>query len=197
MRLFRNFSNDMKCILAQKLGMTTLYDAEKGAMNVTLLRCAPNSVSLIRTADRDGYSAVQVSAPGAGKTRVHREFRTEDVSAFSSEQNIDVSVFSVGDTVKISGISKAKGFQGVVKRHGFKGAPKTHGHKHDLRAPGSIGSAFPQHVFKGVRMAGRMGGRQSTVSGLAVVLVDAEKQTIAVKGAVPGKTGSVVEILGQ
>lgn len=187
----------MKCILAKKLGMTTIYDAEKGAINVTLLACAPNSVSLIRTKERDGYAAVQIATSGLGKTTKHKEFRMEDVSTFSPQQMIDVSIFSAGDRVRISGVSKAKGFQGVVKRHGFSGSPKTHGHKHDLRAPGSIGSAFPQHVFKGVRMAGRMGGKQSTVLGLTIALVDSEKQMIAVKGAVPGRIGNIVEIVTE
>jgi len=191
------FANTMKYILAKKLGMTTIYDADKGAVNVTLLSCAPNTVSLVRTPERDGYAAVQVSASGAGRTTTCKEFRMDDTKEYAPEQTIDVSVFAEGDKVKISGMAKAKGFQGVVKRHGFAGSPKTHGHKHDLRAPGSIGSSFPEHVFKGRRMAGRMGGRRSTVSGLKVALVDTEKQLMAVKGAVPGKIGTIVEVVSE
>jgi 50S ribosomal protein uL3 len=107
---------------------------------------------------------------------------------------IDVSIFEIGEKVKVSGITKAKGFQGVVKRHGFKGAPKTHGHKHDLRAPGSIGSGFPEHVTKGKRMAGRMGGERATSLNVKVAYVDKDKNIIGLKGAVPGIPGNVIEI---
>src|SRR5690606_25448187 len=102
--------------------------------------------------------------------------------------------FAVGEKVNVSGVTKAKGFQGVVKRHGFGGAPASHGRKHDMRKPGSIGATFPEHVIKGRRMAGRMGGENFTVRNLSVVYVDAEKGLLGVKGAVPGGNGTVVTI---
>ncbi|NCU41638.1 MAG: 50S ribosomal protein L3 [Candidatus Moranbacteria bacterium] len=191
----------MKFLLGKKLGMTTLYDKEKGALNVTLIFCEPNSVSLMRNEERDGYSSVQLECKKTKRTSLKKEFRFEKnderVEMYKEGSVFDINIFEVGDEVSISGISKAKGFQGVVKRHGFSGAPKTHGHKHDLRAPGSIGSAFPQHVFKGVRMAGRMGGVRSTMQGLSIVMVDKERSLLAVKGSVPGKTGDIVEIVSR
>lgn len=178
--------------------MTTLYDAEKGALNVTLLSCEPNTVTGIRTLEKDGYEAVQCEVPDKKKA-IRKEFRDRKAGEVSSTVGdvVEVDVFEVGDTVYVSGVTKAKGFQGVVKRHGFAGSPKTHGHRHDLRAPGSIGSAFPQHVLKGVRMAGRMGGERKTVSGLRIVFVDKEKALLAVRGAVPGKVGTIVEIVAR
>ncbi len=194
----------MKFLLGKKLGMTTIQDAEKGARNVTLIECEPNTVTLLRTPARDGYSAVQVKVSKNRRRSVSREFRldknlgTEDVvktmEMFPVGTFLTAECFSVGDRVRVSGISKAKGFQGVVKRHGFKGAPKTHGHKHDLRAPGSIGATFPQHVIKGMRMAGRTGGVRKTSENLHVSYVDIEKRLIGVRGAVPGIPGSIVEI---
>ena len=121
-----------------------------------------------------------------------KEFRVEE--KMEKGALLDVSIFQEGDIVDVSGISKAKGFQGVVKRHGFAGAPASHGHKHDLRAPGSIGSGFPEHVLKGKKMAGRMGGRRSTAKNIQVVHIDKEKNIIALKGAVPGISGNIVEI---
>ncbi len=191
----------MKFLLGKKLGMTTLYDKEKGALNVTLIFCQPNTISLLRNKQRDGYTSIQVECKKTKKASLRKEFRLQEDDVqkemYKEGALFDINIFEVGDEVSISGISKAKGFQGVVKRHGFSGAPKTHGHKHDLRAPGSIGSAFPQHVFKGVRMAGRMGGVRSTVQGLSIVLIDKERSLLAVKGAVPGKTGDIVEIVSR
>ncbi len=183
----------MKAILGKKVGMTTLYDAQKGALNVTLVQCTPNTVRMVRTPERDGYSAVQLEADKTTKKKVRKEFRTDELP----EEGVTVSVdiFQTGDIVRVSGVTKAKGFQGVVKRHGFAGGPASHGHRHALRQAGSIGSAYPQHVRKGTRMAGRMGGVNSTVRGLEVVLVDAEKNLIALKGAVPGVNGRIVSIV--
>ena len=107
---------------------------------------------------------------------------------------LDINQFEIGDKVKVSGITKAKGFQGVVKRHGFKGSMKTHGHKHDLRAPGSIGATYPEHVIKGKRMAGRMGGKRSSMLNLKIVEIDKESNILFLKGAVPGVKGRIVEI---
>lgn len=195
----------MKFLLGKKLGMTTLQDAERGALNVTLIECDTNTVSLLRTAEQDGYVAVQVEAAKTSKKKLQKEFRLDstqisieaaekELAAFEVGKTLDVSVFAVGDVVNVTGISKGKGFQGVVKRHGFKGSPRTHGHKHDLRAPGSIGAQQPQHVIKGKRMAGRMGADRSTMQNLKVVLVDETKNLIAVQGAVAGVNGRMVEV---
>lgn len=195
----------MKFILGRKLGMSTIYDKEKGALNVTLVECEPNVVTQIRTKDKDGYEAVQV---GLKKFKVRsskfkvkdfikiREFRgaTKDLKI---GDKVDISQFSVGDKVKVSGISKGKGFQGVMKRHGFKGSPRSHGHKHDWRAPGSIGSSFPEHVIKGKKMAGRMGGKRASVRNLEVVEIDKENNILFLRGAVPGVRGKIVEIVSK
>lgn len=184
-----------KFILGRKLGMTTIYDEKKGALNVTLIECEPNAVSLIRTAEKDGYDAVQISVKKNKKRSYKKEFRIDGKSELKTGDNIAINEFQLGDKVKVSGISKAKGFQGVMKRHGFKGAPHSHGHKHDWRAPGSIGAQAPQRVIKGMRMAGRMGGKRSTTSNLKVVYADMEKNIIGIKGAVPGVAGRIVEIV--
>lgn len=172
--------------------MTTIY-TEAGALNVTLVECGGNEVSLIRTPEKDGYSAVQLNISKTGKKAAKKEFKTNDAK-LEKDAKVDVSIFSEGDKVSVSGITKAKGFQGVVKRHGFKGSPKSHGHKHDLRAPGSIGAGFPEHVIKGKRMAGRMGGVRSTAKNIKVVYIDKEKNILGLKGAVPGIPGNIVEI---
>lgn len=191
---FENLTISMKFLLGKKLGMTTVQDPERGAQNVTLIECDSNTVSLLRTEDRDGYRAVQLSVPKTRRRTVFREFRVDSDEDIVLNSTVGVEVFSVGDRVRVSGISKAKGFQGVVKRHGFKGAPKTHGHKHDLRAPGSIGATFPEHVIKGKRMAGRMGGARATSRNLFVSLVDIDRKLLGVRGAVPGIPGGIVEI---
>ena len=180
-----------KFILGKKIGMTTIYN-EDGAQNVTLVECASKG-SLIKNKEKDGYSAVQLEIQKTKNKKFKKEFRVEE-NKLEKEAQLDVSVFEIGDKVKVSGIAKAKGFQGVVKRHGFKGSPKTHGHKHDLRAPGSIGSGFPEHVTKGKRMAGRMGGKRSTSKNIKIVFIDKEKNILGLKGSVPGVAGRVVEI---
>lgn len=178
--------------------MTTLFEEEQGALNVTLVECEPNVISAIRNQEKDNYSAVQLETNKTEKKNIQKEFRVEEdeLKNYEIGKNVDVEVFEVGSKVKVSGITKAKGFQGVMKRHGFHGSPKTHGHRHDHRAPGSIGSAYPQRVLKGKKMAGRMGGNRFSVKNLQVVLVDKEKSLIAIKGAIPGNNGSVVEIVG-
>jgi large subunit ribosomal protein L3 len=192
-----------KFILGKKLGMSTIYDEKQGALNVTLVQCEPNAVTQIRTVEKDGYGAIQIgiarekrkekSAKLKKKYLKIKEFKgeTKDMKVGDA---LDISQFEVGDKVKVSGITKAKGFQGVVKRHGFKGSPKSHGHKHDLRAPGSIGATFPEHVIKGKRMAGRMGGERSSVKNLKIVEIDKENNILFLKGAVPGVKGRIVEI---
>jgi len=184
-----------KFILGKKLGMTTIYDKDKGALNVTLVECEPNIVSLLRTVEKDGYSAVQLEIKKTSKKFHRKEFRMDEAGIDRKKgDKVTIEIFQLDDEVKISGISKAKGFQGVMKRHNFAGSPHSHGHKHDWRAPGSIGSAFPQHVVKGKKMAGRMGGKRSSVKYLQIVFIDKEKNLIGVKGAVPGVIGRVIEI---
>jgi large subunit ribosomal protein L3 len=200
----------MKAILGEKIGMSQIFDTEGNVIPVTLVRVTPNTVVQTRTKEKDGYEAVQV---GAGERKVKnikkpqqghfkdlgnfrhvKEFRGINADVGSK---IDASVFQEGDIVKVTGISKAKGFQGVVKRHGFHGAPATHGTKHAHREPGSIGATWPQRVIKGMRMAGRMGGVQITTKGLKVAKVDAENNLIAIKGAVPGKPGTLLKIISK
>lgn len=193
----------MKCLLGKKLGMTTLFDETKGALNVTLIECEPNMISLHRTTEKDGYVAVQLSHPVTKNKTTAREFRFDGEDAATSTKTLEslalkttvtVAQFEVGEKVSISGITKAKGFQGVVKRHGFAGGRASHGGKHDLRKGGSIGPTFPEHVIKGRRMAGRMGADRFTVKNLIVDFVDTEKGILGVRGAVPGVVGRLVEI---
>jgi len=186
----------MKYILGKKLGMTTLYDKEQGALNVTLIECQPNIVAVVRSVEKDGYDAVQLEIAKTKNVTHRKEFRLEAAAGVALGDEVTIGNFQIGDEVKVSGIAKAKGFQGVVKRHGFKGSPATHGHKHDNRAPGSIGAQQPQHVIKGKRMAGRMGGKRSTVKNVKVVYINTEKNILAVLGAVPGVVGRIVEVRG-
>ncbi len=187
----------MKFILGKKIGMTTLYDKEKGALNVTLVECQPNEVSLIRNKEKDGYAAVQVKIAKTEKKDYLKEFRCEEEkeSQWKVGDKITVENFEEGERVKVTGITKARGFQGVMKRHGFHGSPATHGHRHDHRAPGSIGSAYPQHVLKGKKMAGRMGAQRFTVLNLEIVYIDKEKNIIGLKGAVPGIEKGIVSLV--
>lgn len=191
-----------KFILGKKIGMTTIYNEKKGALNVTLIECEPNVISLIRTKERDKYSAIQVKTNKTKKKFFHKEFplsnreTDKEKKQINKGDKITVEIFQEGDKVRVSGISKAKGFQGVMKRHGFHGSPHSHGHRHDWRAPGSIGCAYPQHVLKGKKMAGRMGGVRFTVKNLKVVYIDKEKNLLGLKGAVPGVNGRMVEIAG-
>lgn len=196
----------MKCILGKKLGMTTLFDETKGALNVTLIACGKNTVSLNRTKEQDGYVAVQIETDKTARKTTRHEFRldtnskaieeaTKSLADFAPGTELSVAQFEVGDKVNICGVTKAKGFQGVVKRHGFAGGWASHGGKHDLRKPGSIGSTFPEHVMKGRRMAGRMGGENFTVRNLSIAYVNVEQGLIGVRGAVPGVNGRVVEVM--
>ncbi len=183
----------MKFALGKKLGMTTIYDND-GAQNVTLIEIVPNNITNVYTNEKDGRDSVCLSVPKTKKKVFSKEFRSDKVSEFIVGNKIEASIFEKGDIITVSAIAKAKGFQGVVKRHNFKGGPATHGHRHCLRAPGSIGSAYPQHVIKGKKMAGRDGGKRATVGSLKVVLIDNENGVIAVKGSVPGVAGRIVEV---
>ena len=205
----------IKFILAEKVKMTQIFDKEGNVIPVTLVSATPNVVTQVKNKEKDGYEGVQVGfgtrktknikKPQLGHTKelgsfkYTKEFRTpkdENAGSFERGQKIDVSVFAEGDVVKVSGISKAKGFQGVVKRHGFHGAPATHGTKHAHRQPGSIGATWPQRVIKGMRMAGRMGGARVSTRNLKIAKVDAENNLLAIKGAVLGRRGTLVEIRG-
>jgi len=201
----------MKFILGKKLESAQIFGQEGKIIPVTLVFAGPCFVTQIKNKEKDGYEGVQIGF-GAKKDkkmnkpqRGHlgenpnlkylREFRAEN-SEMKLGDEIKVDIFKEGDKVKVSGISKGKGFQGVVKRHGFSGGPKSHGQKHSLRAPGSIGATFPERVPKGRRMAGRMGGERVTVKNLEIVKVDVEENILAIKGAVPGNRGTILEISG-
>lgn len=202
----------MKFILGKKVEMTQTWTDKGRVVPVTVIEAGPCTVTQIRTKEKDGYSAVQLGSgvrkkltkPMRGhlkdlpQLRWLREVRCQ-VSGVSGPELkrgdvLDVSQFASGEMVKVTGISKGKGFQGVVKRHHFHGSPATHGHKDQLRMPGAIGAGGVQHVFKGTRMAGRMGGEQVTVRGLKVVAVDKEKNQLLLKGAVPGARGTLLMI---
>jgi len=184
----------MSFILGKKSNMTQLWKDGK-VVPVTAVSALPNKVTLVRNKERDGYEAVQVAL---GRTR--REFRNLSahpviVTNFNLGDEVTVAVFSEGDKVRVSGLTKGRGFQGVVKRHGFAGGPKTHGQKNRHRAPGSIGSTAFQRVVKGRRMAGHMGMERVTVKNLVVAGVDAEKNVLYLRGAVPGMRGTMLEII--
>jgi large subunit ribosomal protein L3 len=202
-----------KGILGKKLGMTQLFDAESGAVTpVTVIEAGPCPVVAVRTPDADGYEAVQLAFDAVADRKVSKaerghlaksgidgayrhlvEFRGHFAEAVQGE-NVTVQIFAPGDKVKVSDISIGKGFQGTVKRHNFNRGPVTHG-SHNIRKPGSVGaSATPSRVFKGVRMAGRMGGKRITQRGLTVHSVDPERNLLLLKGAVPGPTNGMLEI---
>ena len=199
----------MKFILATKEYMTQLFDEDGTVHPATVLAAAPNTVTQVKTTEKDGYVAVQVAMGERKEKRVHkaqrpkglfhhfREYRAKDGEEVALETGATVAVadaFAAGDTVMVSGLSKAKGFQGVVKRHNFGGGPASHGQKHTARSPGSIGGGLRNRVPKGMRMAGRTGGRTVTVKNLKVLRVDSEKNLLYVEGAVPGRRGTLIEV---
>ena len=200
-----------KGLLGTKLGMTQVWDENNKLVPVTVVEISPNVVTQLRTPEVDGYSAVQIAygqidprkankpATGhfekAGVTpRRHlTEVRTSDAANYTLGQELAVDIFSAGQLVDVVGTSKGKGFAGVMKRHNFKGVSSSHGSHRNHRKPGSIGaSSTPSRVFKGMRMAGRMGGDRVTVLNLKVHAVDLEKGLLLVKGAVPGARGRIV-----
>ncbi|MBI2674715.1 MAG: 50S ribosomal protein L3 [Candidatus Yanofskybacteria bacterium] len=192
----------MKFILGKKLGMSQIFNEDGAVIPVTVIEAEPNVVTQVKTKDKDGYEAVQVKSQKSKGKNQKKEFKIDQQPTTNNQQpnvgdKIDVSVFSEGDIVKVSGVSKGKGFAGVMKRHNFSGMPFSHGHHHVARHGGSIGQRFPQHTLKGMRMAGRMGGVKATTRGLKVVKVDAENNLIAVKGAVPGNKGGLLAIQSQ
>jgi len=201
----------MKSILGKKLGMTQVFDPDSGEMTaVTVIEAGPCPVVQVKSADADGYDAVQLAfealaerkltkpelghlkKAGVGPHRHLVEFRGE--SGLAVGETVTVEVFEPGDKIKVSGLSIGKGYQGTIKRHGFTRGPVTHG-SHNIRKPGSIGaSAYPSRVFKGTRMSGRMGGTRVTQPGLLVHDVDPERNLLLVRGSVPGPKSGVLEI---
>lgn len=199
----------MKFILGKKLGMSQIFDKEGKVTPVTLVEAGPCKVLQVKTKERDGYDALQVGflekKRKIKKTEKGKEFRyIREFKIQNSEfkipnvgEIIDVSIFKEGEAVKVSGISKGKGFQGAVKRWGFKGKlSKTHGTKHEIRTLGSTGSSIPARVIKGRRMPGRMGQDRVTINNLKIVMVDKENNLLALKGALPGPKGALIQIRG-
>jgi large subunit ribosomal protein L3 len=204
-----------KAIVGEKVGMTQIWDDQNRAVAVTVVRVTPARVVQLKTPDRDGYSAVQVTygtrpartltKPEAGhfaKADVEPgkrlvELRVDDSSAYTVGQQLSVDMLAPGERVDVTAVSKGKGFSGAMKRHNFQGQGASHGnHKHH-RAPGSIGAcATPARVFKGTRMAGQLGSQKVTTLNLEIIQADAERELLLVRGAVPGPRGGVVVIRG-
>jgi large subunit ribosomal protein L3 len=199
----------VKALLGTKLGMTQLFDEAGNVRRVTLVQAGPCVVTQVKTAERDGYAAVQLGygrakhlakpqashlKAAAAESKTLREIRLNDATGDELKvgDKLTATVFEPGDTVQVTGTSKGKGFAGTIKRHNFSRGPKTHG-SHNYRAPGSIGSGYPEHVFKGMKMAGHMGHQQATVKGLKVFTIDEKTNVLAISGAIPGpKRGLVI-----
>jgi len=203
----------MKGILGRKVGMTQVFNDNGEAVPVTVIEAGPCYVVQLRVPEKEGYRAVQLGfesvkprkltqgqrghldKAGAPALRYLREFRMRENESYEVGQQVDVDIFQPGERVDVVGTSKGRGFAGVVKRHGFKGGPHTHGQSDRERAPGSIGAcASPGRVWKGMRMPGHMGARRVTSQNIEVVLVDPDRNLLAVKGSVPGASGGLVVI---
>ena len=203
----------MKGLIGKKIGMTQIFDENGLAVPVTLIEAGPCYVTQIRNPEKDGYNAVQLGFEEVKPKRLTggqlghlknnelpplrflREFRVKDPQVNEGDKLAVDEIFAVGEQVDVVGTSKGKGFQGVVKRHGFRGGPKTHGQSDRLRAPGSIGATTtPGRVFKGKRMPGHMGFERVTIHNLRVEYVDADRNLLGVRGAIPGPKGGVVMI---
>jgi large subunit ribosomal protein L3 len=197
----------MKFILGKKLKMAQIFDKEGNQIPVTLIEAGPCEVLQIKKKEKDGYEAVQIGFERLKEKKITktkkkkpykylREFRVEnsEINNYKIGQKIDVSIFKEGELISVSGISKGKGFAGGVKRWGFAGRPATHGTKHEERTIGSVGSSTPAHVVKGRKMPGRAGGKRVTIKNLEIVKIDKEKNLLAIKGAVPGTKGTLLEI---
>jgi large subunit ribosomal protein L3 len=194
-------------LIGRKVGMTQIFADDGTMIPVSVVAVEPNTVTRVRTPERDGYTAVQLGIEESGKLTkpeigqlknlpklaVLREFRLEDdKTEYTVGQKLDVTLFSAGDVIDVTGVSKGKGFAGHIKRHHFKRGPKTHG-SDDHRAPGSIGpGTTPGRVYKGMRMAGHMGDARATVKKLRVVRADAERNLLLVKGSVPGSLNGLL-----
>jgi large subunit ribosomal protein L3 len=201
----------MSAILAKKLGMTQVFQEDGSVARVTVLQAGPCPVTAIRTPERDGYEAVQLAFGQTKEKHLTKaelghlkkvdapplrhvvEFRDE-AGELQLGESVTVEAFEAGQRVKISGVSKGKGFQGTIKRHNFASGPKSHG-SHNVRAPGSIGaSAWPARVMKGIRGPGQMGNKRVTQKGLEIISIDAKENLLLVRGSVPGPRGGVVEV---
>jgi large subunit ribosomal protein L3 len=204
-------TKQVRGVLGTKLGMTQVFGSDGKIVPVTVVAAGPCVVTAVRSADADGYSAVQlgfgdidprkVNKPTAGvfakagvtPRRYLVELRTDDASEYTLGQEVTAETFEAGEIIDVTATSKGKGFAGVMKRHGFHGLSSSHGTQRKHRSPGSIGGcAYPGHVFKGLKMAGRMGGERTTVLNLTLHGVDAGKGLLLIKGAVPGPAGGLV-----
>jgi large subunit ribosomal protein L3 len=202
---------NVKGILGEKLGMTQVFTEQGRAVPVTVIKAGPCSVVQIKTAERDGYQAVQLAfgsrarpgkpsaghfqKAGAEPARYLVELRTDDASSYEPGQNVTVDVFQPGDRADVVGVSKGKGFAGPMKRHGFSGLGASHGTERKHRSPGAIGAcATPSRVFRGTRMAGQMGNQRVTTLNLEVVDTDLERSLLLIKGAIPGPVGGLVMV---
>jgi len=196
----------MKFILGKKLEMSQLFDEKGNVVPVTLIAAGPVTILQKKTTEKDGYEATQIGfVKIEKKSKIKKPMKGKEFRHIKEDRNttqknvgdqITVAEFKEGDIVTVVGISKGKGFQGVVKRHGFAGRNRMHGMKHDERTTGSIGQRFPQHTIKGRRMPGHMGTDRVTVKNLKVAKIDAEHNIIALRGAVPGHRGTLLEIRG-
>ncbi len=200
----------MKGIIGKKVGMTQVFDETGSVIPVTILEVGPCYVTQIKTPEQDGYSAVQLGyqevesrklnlpqrghlQPVGKNLRILREFRASDTSSYQLGQCLKADIFAPGEHVDVVGTTKGRGFQGVVKRHGFSRQPVTHGQTDRTRAPGAIGACtYPGHVIKGKRMPGHMGSERATAQNLLVVIADAERNLLALRGSVPGPNGGLV-----
>lgn len=202
---------NVKGILGEKLGMTQIWDENNKVVPVTVVKAGPCVVTQVRSPETDGYSAVQIAFGAIDPRKVNKpqsghfakagvtprrhlvEMRTEDASEYTLGQELGVETFETGQTIDVVGTTKGKGFAGVMKRHGFHGLRASHGVQRKHRSPGSIGGcATPGRVFKGMKMAGRMGGARQTTQNLQVAGIDAERGLLLIKGAVPGPKGGLV-----
>jgi len=200
----------MKALITRKVGMTTIITDDGALMPVTLLSASPNVVTQVKTVDTDGYQAIQLGfettaklgksqaghfAKSKASPKIVKEIRLSEDTEHELGTELTADVFVVGDVVHVTGTSKGKGFAGGIKRHNFQRGRKTHGGR-SYRRPGSIGSMYPQKIFKGKRMSGHMGNEQVTVKNLKIALVDTELNIIGVVGAVPGPRKSIVVVKG-
>ena len=187
----------MKFLLAKKVNMTQVFDEAGIAYPVTVLAVGPVVVTQVKGPEKDGYKAVQVSTKATAKKEKRKEYKlAEGDEAPTVGDTLDATLFAEGEKVTVSAVSKGKGFQGVVKRHGFKGGRRSHGQKHSEREAGSIGGGGRAggRVVKGMRMAGRMGGDRVTVKNLQVIKILPETNEIMIRGAIPGRRGTIVEV---
>jgi len=203
----------MKALITRKVGMTSTIAEDGVVQAITLLSVGEHTVLHHKTEEKDGYTAVQVGAGVAKKLsksvaghvkasgampKIIREFRIDEIpEELNVGEKISADVFSVGEEVNVTGLTKGKGWAGTIRRHNFHRQRKTHGGKGDTRKPGSIGSMYPQHVFKGTRMAGQLGNVKTTIQGLKIALVDLENNVIGVTGAVPGPKKTIIIVKGM